>query len=72
MGISFLRRDPIIGGFPIHFAEIEGNSTVRSGIDLAPHAEERGEEVAKWENLSNFLKEYESQTHKFQDHLIFS
>ena len=40
MNISFSKRDPIIGRFPTHVADIEGNSTVRSGVDLVPHAEE--------------------------------
>ena len=33
---------------------------------------EREEEVARRENLSYFLKEYESQTQKFRDNLSFS
>ena len=33
---------------------------------------ERGEEVAMRKNLSDFLKYYESQTQKCQDHLSFS
>ena len=42
MGISFPKEDPIIDRFPTHVADIEGNNTVRYGVDLAPHAEGRG------------------------------
>ena len=42
MEISFPKRDPIIGGFPIHIVEIEGNSTVSSRYYLVPHVEEGG------------------------------
>ena len=40
--IPFPKKDPIIGGFPIHVDEAKGNSAVRSGVDLAPHVEEGG------------------------------
>ena len=39
---------------------------------IARREMERGEEVARRENLSDFLKEYESQTQKVRDHLSFS
>ena len=42
MEISFSKRDPIIGKFPTHVVEIEGNSIVSSRYYLVPHAEERG------------------------------
>ena len=42
MGISFPKEDPIIERLPNHVANIEGNSVVRSRVDLAPHVEGRG------------------------------
>ena len=42
MEISFSNRDPIIGRFPIHVAEVEGNSVVSSRDYLVPHAKEGG------------------------------
>ena len=39
---------------------------------IAMRKMEREEEVARSENLSDFMKEYESQTQKFRDHLSFS
>ena len=42
MGVSFSKRDKIIGRFPNNFAKIEGNNAIRSGVDLAPHAEKGG------------------------------
>ena len=39
---------------------------------IAGREMEREEEVARRETLSDFLKEYESQTQKFRDHLSFS
>ena len=38
---------------------------------IAGREMERGEEVARMETLSDFLKEYESQTQEFRDHLSF-
>ena len=42
MGISFSEKDPIIGMFPIHVAEVEGNSAITSRDYLVPHVEEGG------------------------------
>ena len=42
MGISFTQGDPIIGGFPIHIDEDEGNNVVTYRAHLAPHAKEGG------------------------------
>ena len=42
MDISFSKKDPIIREFPTHVSEIKRNNVVRSGVDLAPHAEEGG------------------------------
>ena len=42
MEISFSKRDPIIGGFPIHVTEIERNNAIMSRDYLVPHAEEGG------------------------------
>ena len=40
--ISFSKEDLIIGGLPTHIEEVEGNSSIISRVDLAPHAEEGG------------------------------
>ena len=42
MGISFSQEDPIIGGFPIHIDEDEGNNIVTSRAHPVPHAKEGG------------------------------
>ena len=42
MEVSLSKRDPIIGRFPIHVAEIEGNIFVSPRYYLVPHAEEGG------------------------------
>ena len=42
MDIHFSKEDPVIGRFPIHIDEEEGNNTVMSRVYLAPHAEEEG------------------------------
>ena len=39
MEIPFSKEDPILGRFPIHVDEEEGNNADRSRVDLAPHAE---------------------------------
>ena len=43
MEILFSKKDPILGGFPVHIDEDEGNSDVMSRVYLAPHAEEEGD-----------------------------
>ena len=38
----FPKEDPIIGGLPTHVEEAEGNNTVTSRFDIAPHVEGGG------------------------------